>query len=246
MKHSEQTNEIFSALAKAQGKIKPVRKDGANPHLGNKYTTLDAIIDEVKVPLSENGLSFLQPLTTDDRGLVLETWLTHSSGQYLMADVVVSPMSGNRGVNEMQALGSSLTYLKRYALAAMLGVASEDDDDGNKAGKPAKQNRQPQPKKQQNGNGNVPTSPNDLLRIINNRVEVPYENVSHLFNAIRTESTIDNYTWPKSNNVEGWRTAYKLAKEYAEKKTHPQSEADQLGFDAPTEAVSQGAYDTEG
>ena len=240
MKHSEQINEIFAALAKAQGKIKPVRKDGANPHLGNKYTTLDAIIDEVKTPLSENGLSFLQPLTTDDRGLILETWLTHSSGQYLMADVVVSPMSGNRGVNEMQALGSSLTYLKRYALGAMLGIASEEDDDGNKAGKPAKQNRQA--KKQQNGNGNVPTSPSELLKIINDRIQVPYENVSHLFNAIRAESTIDDYTWPPANNADGWRTAYKLAKEHAEKKTQPVGEVDQLGFDAPAEPVSQGAY----
>lgn len=235
MKHSENINEIFAALAKAQAKIKPVKKDGSNPHLGNKYTTLDAIIDAIKTPLSENGISFLQPLGTDERGLILETWLTHSSGQYLMSDVVVSPMSGNRGVNEMQALGSSLTYLKRYTLAALLGIASDDDDDGNRAEPPPKQDRQ---SKAKDGNkAGIPTSPSELLQIINNRVDVPYDSVSHLFNAIRAESANDGYAWPKSDDTDGWRNAYKMAKEHAESKL---GNADQLSFTDPQPNAPKG------
>ena len=57
----------------------------------------------------------------------------HTSGQWMSATVSVIPMAGNKGTNEVQVFGSALTYMKRYALAAMLGVAGDEDDDGNSA-----------------------------------------------------------------------------------------------------------------
>lgn len=136
---SDSINELAEALAKAQSEMKPAAKDGKNPHLKNSYATLDSIIETTRHPLSSNGLSFSQLLQQGDTGLLLETFLLHSSGQWLQSEVLVTPSTGNRGINEMQALGSALTYLKRYALAAMLGISVDIDDDGNNANIPQKQ-----------------------------------------------------------------------------------------------------------
>lgn len=153
--HSEQINEIATALSKAQGQMLQAPKDRKNPHLGNDYATLDSIIATVRKPLADNGLSFSQMLQANETGLTLETWLLHTSGQFLMSELPLTVMDGNRGVNQMQSLGSSLTYLKRYTLAAMLGVGVGDDDDGN-AGEgvnPGKKQQKQQSKSaQQNGN----------------------------------------------------------------------------------------------
>jgi hypothetical protein len=139
---SEQINELAVALAKAQAAMKPAVKDRKNPHLGNTYATLDSIIESIRKPLSDNSLSFMQPLQQTADGIILETWLLHASGQFFQSEVLVNPMSGNRGVNEMQALGSSLTYMRRYALESILGLNVDDDDDGN-ASKPASKQAQP-------------------------------------------------------------------------------------------------------
>jgi hypothetical protein len=172
--HSDTINELAAALAKAQGQMRAASKDAKNPHLGNTYATLSSIIEAAKEPLSANGLAFSQILSQGDGGLVLETILMHASGQWLQSEVLVTAQAGNRGVNEVQQLGSSLTYYKRYALTALLGISiSEEDDDGNAAIQPARkqQPRQertdqaPQPKqdsrpvtpqpeaKKPNGNG---------------------------------------------------------------------------------------------
>ena len=130
---SDEINELALALAKAQSELKPAIKDGKNPHLKNSYATLDSIIQTARKPLANNGLSFTQLLQQGDLGLSLETFLLHSSGQWLQSEVLITPASGNKGINEMQALGSALTYMKRYALAAILGISVDDDDDGNNA-----------------------------------------------------------------------------------------------------------------
>ncbi len=143
--HSEKINEIIAALSKAQGQFPGAKKDAVNPHLKNRYATLDSLIEAIRLPLATNGLSFIQPLQTlENDKMILETWLLHESGQYFVSSVRVEPMTGNRGVNDMQALGSTLTYLRRYTLGAMLGISSEQDDDGNAGKKPAQQ-QQPQP-----------------------------------------------------------------------------------------------------
>jgi len=153
MKRSETISALTEALAKAQGAFPAVQKSGENKHLGNQYCTLDDIIAAVRKPLAANGLSFLQPLVSlEDGALVLETILMHQSGEWVGSEVAVPSLSGNRAVNELQAFGSALTYMRRYTLTAMLGVTSEEDVDGNGASgngykSTAKQAAKPQQKK---------------------------------------------------------------------------------------------------
>lgn len=136
MKRSETINNLTTALAQAQGAFKPAIKSGTNPHLKNRYATLDDVIAAVREPLQKNGLSFIQPLTGDGEEYLLETILFHESGEWIGCESVIPSSAGNRGVNELQAFGGSLTYMRRYMLTALLGISSDEDKDGN-GNKPA-------------------------------------------------------------------------------------------------------------
>ena len=156
MDTSGQINELAAALAKAQGQIVPAKYDAQNPHLKNRYTTLAAVWDVIRKPLSDNGLAVAQVVTTETDGLYLLTRLMHSSGQYIQA---VYPITAgdSRGVSAAQAVGSALTYARRYSLTALVGVVSDDDDDGNSAADP--QTRQPANATQGASTSTVPFGP---------------------------------------------------------------------------------------
>lgn len=144
MERSEQINDLAAALAKAQAAFVPVGKTGNNAFLQSKYVTLDSIIEMTRKPLSDAELSYTQMLDGDGESLpILTTMLMHSSGQWLSSGVIVRAISG-KGTNELQELGRSITYMKRYTLAAMLGVSSDEDTDGHGA-KPAPKRQQKQP-----------------------------------------------------------------------------------------------------
>ncbi len=125
---SDSVRELASALSKFQGAMESVSKDGTNPFFKSKYATLDAIVSAVKAPLASNGLSFSQ-FPVEENGL--ETILMHSSGEWLCASAKMSPKDSSP-----QAHGSMLTYLRRYALSAVLGISTDLDDDGNEASAP--------------------------------------------------------------------------------------------------------------
>lgn len=120
---SEQINELTTALAKAQGEIQPALKDTANPFFKSKYADLASVWDACRQPLSKNGLAIIQTVQEGSQGIVLETILSHSSGQWMKSRM---PILCND--NKPQTLGSAMTYARRYALSAMVGVAPEDDD----------------------------------------------------------------------------------------------------------------------
>jgi 2-methylisocitrate lyase-like PEP mutase family enzyme len=129
MRTSEQINELAGALAKAQGALDDAEKAATNPHFRSRYADLAAVRDAIRVPLSSNGLSYVQMARGDTGAVEVETMLMHSSGQFI-ADTLRLPVLQNTP----QAFGSALTYARRYSLMAMVGIAaSEDDDDGNKA-----------------------------------------------------------------------------------------------------------------
>jgi threonine dehydrogenase-like Zn-dependent dehydrogenase len=130
---SEQINELATALAKAQGQFKTAEEDKKNPHFKNTYSSINAIQNACREELSKNGLSVLQLLEQEADSLFIVTTLIHASGQWIKSKMRVSS-------KEMppQALGSAITYMKRYALSAFLGIASGDDDDGNQAQEAAK------------------------------------------------------------------------------------------------------------
>lgn len=144
MKHSEQLNELFSALSKAQGMIKPAEKDNTNPFLKNKYSTLDACWSACREALSANGLSVTQSLVKEEGQLALCSVLAHASGQYITSTMPLLIMK-----QDPQSLGSALTYAKRYLLCAQVGLTSGDvEDDGEKAMEP---HRAPESPKKQSG-----------------------------------------------------------------------------------------------
>ena len=135
MERSELINELAMALSKAQANFGAIKKTGSNPMFKSQYSTFDDVLAVVRQPLADNGLAFTQMLDTVEGAHTMTTYLMHTSGQWMSATVSVIPMAGNKGTNEVQVFGSALTYMKRYALAAMLGVAGDEDDDGNGATK---------------------------------------------------------------------------------------------------------------
>jgi hypothetical protein len=132
MKKSDQINEIAQALSKAQIEFETADRVGLNPHFRSKYATLESIWAACRGPLSKNGLSVIQsPSTTDVGHVTITTLLAHSSGQWFEGSFTLIPKD-----NGPQAYGSAVTYGRRYALMAMVGIATDDgDDDGNAASK---------------------------------------------------------------------------------------------------------------
>lgn len=124
MKTSESIKGIAAALITFHLKVENVKKDSQNPFFKSKYASLSNILDVISTPLEESGLSFSQ-LPTGENGLT--TILMHAeTGEYLMADYIMNPVK-----NDPQGKGSVITYQRRYALAAILGLNIEEDDDGN-------------------------------------------------------------------------------------------------------------------
>lgn len=129
MYFSENINELFTALSKAQGEFKAIPFDKVNPHFKSKYASLSATQEMVRPILAKHGLSFIQSIYTNETGRYeVHTVLAHSSGQSIR-----TKMDLMLGRQDMQSLGSAVTYAKRYALQAILGIAGDDDDDGNAA-----------------------------------------------------------------------------------------------------------------
>lgn len=126
--------KLAEALSKAQGQIKGAVKDSSNPAFkGSRYADLASVWEACRKPLADNGLSVVQftqvRRATEDGHTVttLVTRLQHSSGESVEGE---TPLL--MGKQDMQALGSAITYARRYGLAAIVGVAPEDDD-GNGA-----------------------------------------------------------------------------------------------------------------
>ena len=133
MKHSESIAALAGALAKAQLQIEPASKNATNPHFRSHYADLASIWDACRGPLNTNGLSIVQfPCDGDVGRTGLCTMLLHSSGEYISEVVTTRSQK-----DDPQGLGSALTYLRRYALAAVVGVTAREDDDGNAASTPA-------------------------------------------------------------------------------------------------------------
>ena len=135
MNRSDSIAALAAALAKAQAKIQPAIKDKVNPAFRSHYATLEAIVEACREHLAANGLSIVQMPTDDPSNCdrtALTTMLLHSSGEFISNTV-----SCRLTKNDAQGLGSAMTYLRRYALAAFVGVTSTEDDDGNAASAPA-------------------------------------------------------------------------------------------------------------
>lgn len=136
---SESIKELAVALSRAQGEMESAEKSLENPYFKSKYAGLAAIWDACRGPLSKNGLSVSQvpTLIANPDQFVLETILIHSSGEWISSLYPINPAKPN----DPQALGSCITYARRYALAAMVGITSEDDDGEAAVGRSGAQSR---------------------------------------------------------------------------------------------------------
>jgi hypothetical protein len=139
MHSSPSTVEISQALARFQNSCTGAVKDGTNPAFKSKYASLDAIWSAIREPLTANGLSVTQMGDWQDGTELLVTTIWHVSGEWISG---VQPVYAEQTTrNQHQAHGSAMTYLRRYALAAALGIASQDDDDAESAVAPSEKYR---------------------------------------------------------------------------------------------------------
>lgn len=128
---SESTDKLFKAFAKFQGELDNATKNANNPGVRNRYADLAQCINTAKPVLASNGLGVTQMLgTSSDGKQTLITMLTHESGQYMSSEfpLVDAMLQGQAGKNPAQVLGSAITYQRRYAFAAIIGMAQQDDD----------------------------------------------------------------------------------------------------------------------
>ena len=127
MEMSEAKGELFAALSKFQGDLINAGKS-VSGH-GYNYADLAGCINAAKEPLAKNGLAVTQLIrgAADQRTLI--TMLTHSSGQYISSEftMAMAVMQGGAAKNPAQQMGGSITYMRRYAFAAIVGMAQEDN-----------------------------------------------------------------------------------------------------------------------
>lgn len=134
MKHSESTKEIFGALVKLQAKLKPAPMDKVNPFFNSPYASYESCRGSCQAEMAELGLAVLHFPAIVEGKPALECVLAHSSGEWVSETTLLNPTK-----NDPQALGSAITYMKRYSFSALVGQVTGDDDDGNAATAPSTQ-----------------------------------------------------------------------------------------------------------
>lgn len=122
---SQTLGALAKALKNAQAELMCVKKDRQG--YGYKYADLASCLETVREPLSKNGLSIVQFPKSMDGKQFLVTQLMHDSGEYISGEYLLDASIQSK-MNACQAMGSALTYARRYSLAAMVGLAQEDDD----------------------------------------------------------------------------------------------------------------------
>jgi hypothetical protein len=127
MSQSESIDLLANALCKAQSAMTAAVLNKVNPHFKSKYADLAAVLEAVRKPLTDNGLSITQTTECNSQHFFLSTTLLHTSGQWLRSEYPL-PMNATP-----QQMGSALTYARRYSLSAITGIAADEDDDGNAA-----------------------------------------------------------------------------------------------------------------
>jgi len=123
MNQSVTIGALALALSKAQGEIKGAVKDSANPFFKAKFADLSSVRDACQEALTKYGIAYVQSPSAEGAKVSITTLLCHESGEWVSGTITAT------GKDESaQSVGSVITYLRRYALASMAGVAPEDDD----------------------------------------------------------------------------------------------------------------------
>ena len=130
MDKSESIVNLSKALAAAQGEMPAIKFNATNPFLKNHYADLGAVIAGVRPILAKHNLAVTQLVSGEDNVVGVTTMLIHASGEWIN-ETVTLPIGEERGKSSAQVAGSIVTYLRRYALASILGVYSDEDGDGH-------------------------------------------------------------------------------------------------------------------
>ena len=128
---SDKIDKIAAALAKAQSEIRGAAKKSKNPFFNSNYADLHTVIESCMPQLSKNGICVVQGTDFDRKdGWFVTTMLMHSSGQWIKSSckIILGPKQ------DIQALGSAITYGRRYGLSSIAGIG-QFDDDGNSISK---------------------------------------------------------------------------------------------------------------
>ena len=171
MDKSESIASLATALVAFEADVHNPKNTATNPFHKNSYAPLQDILAYVRPLLAQHKLAVSQLLHSDGDDIGVTTMLMHDSGEYIAETATISVQS-EKGKSHAQLAGSNVTYLRRYALAAVLGIASEDDDDGNAglqrqreskpAQKPAEHKQAASPKQQQDYSQYLKLGINDI------------------------------------------------------------------------------------
>jgi ERF superfamily len=131
MSQSNEINELAAALSKCQSELKPVPK-ATKGHFKGGYADLTDCWENCREALTKNGLSVSQQIDEVNDRIVMHTTLLHSSGQWISSTMPIICKTPD----DIQKIGSSLTYTRRYMLCSILGISPTEDDDGNEAKAP--------------------------------------------------------------------------------------------------------------
>ncbi|MBG3876406.1 single-stranded DNA-binding protein [Desulfovibrio oxamicus] len=145
---SPEVTDLAKALIAVQHTLQPAIKDRENPFAKSRYATLNSVMDSCRDALLANGIWVAQyPVPAETGHLGLVTKLTHAESGQWQSSLLVMPLPKT----DPQGYGSAMTYARRYSLSAMLGLVTEDDDDGEAASRdrPARQRTPRQPRPQQ-------------------------------------------------------------------------------------------------
>jgi hypothetical protein len=127
------TSTLNAALVAALGELRNVPKDKVNPHFKSRFTSLDAILDATRPVLAKHGLAMSQEPVFEDGMAGVVTRIIHAGGESRESKLLL-PLRDQSA----QGVGSCLSYARRYSAAAVLGIASDEDDDGQVASTPSK------------------------------------------------------------------------------------------------------------
>lgn len=189
MKTSEQLNELFSALSKAQENIKNAQKEGYNPMFRSNYTTVTSVLDAVR-PAYVLGISIMQMPEMDK----LITRVGHSSGQWLEIETPLF-IGEPKGMSKMQAYGNAVTYARRYALVSLFGIGQEDND-GNDSN-----HNEPMPKKE------------TLKKPLNQNPNKTTDRKQGFLDSMKKLATIDNESFVNLLGAAGYESAEDVPEE---------------------------------
>ena len=168
LRTSEQCNEIFAALAEAQGKMPTIEKSkegvvkgeskaGKAYQYSYKYADIADVLEAALPVLSQHKLAVVQPTMVSNGAIFVITRLCHASGQWLESEYPVATINGDH-----QKMGGAMTYARRYALCSLLGIAADEDTDGVGAEEQPKQ--APARTQVTSGKREAPPEPTDAER----------------------------------------------------------------------------------